>query len=176
MKTIKLFFLISFIYTSANAQITEGNWLVGGSGNYSSQTFKFDNGEKEKRDVITIKPNIGYFIKDKFAIGASLRYEKINRFDIYGGGLFSKYYFLEVDKTFNLFAQIHYDYVNTVSPLERGDTSISSSYYGVRVGQVIFFNSVVGLEFAIEYERGNLGSGNVDNIKAVLGFQIHLEK
>ncbi|WP_034059678.1 hypothetical protein [Lacinutrix jangbogonensis] len=105
-----------------------------------------------------------------------MRYEKLNSFDIYGGGLFSRYYFLEADKTFNLFAQIHYDYINAVSPVERGDTSFASSYYGVRVGQIVFFNNVVGLEFAVKYERGNSEFAKINNINAVIGFQIHLEK
>ncbi|TYB78047.1 hypothetical protein ES676_02190 [Bizionia saleffrena] len=176
MKTLKLFLLLVFIYTNTNAQLDKGNWLVGGNGSYTSQTTTFDSGSKEKQDLISIKPNIGYFLKDKFVIGASLRYEKSNSFDIYGGGLFSRYYFLEADKAFNLFAQIHYDYMNAVSPVDRGDYSTASNYYGISIGQVVFFNSVVGLEFALEYERGNSVFAKINNINAVIGFQIHLEK
>ena len=177
MRKLKLFLLIAFIYTNSSAQLTEGNWLVGGSGNYSSRNSKFDNGVETEINRIEIKPNMGYFIKDKLAIGASLRFEHQQIFYTYGIGLFSRYYFLEQDKTFNLFAQAHFDFVHVVSDVEGGKRSRTSNYYGVRVGQVIFFNSVVGLEFAVEYERGNLpDNGVANNIKAVLGFQIHLEK
>lgn len=39
MKTIRLFFFASpFFGGIANAQITKGKWIVGGSGNFSSET------------------------------------------------------------------------------------------------------------------------------------------
>ncbi|WP_452222913.1 hypothetical protein [Lacinutrix chionoecetis] len=176
MKTFKLFLLIAFISTNVNAQLDKGNWLVGGSGEYSSQNSTFDDGSDTKIDRITIKPNIGYFIKEKFALGATLGYTNQSIFTTYGVGLFSRYYFLKPEKTFNLFAQVHFDIVHVVSDIEGGARNNTSNFYGVRVGQVVFFNSTVGLEFAVEYERGNLPTGVSNNIKAVIGFQIHLEK
>lgn len=177
MKTLKLFFFFFIVpIILLQAQITKGNWLVGGSGDYTSQNYKYDNGESAKINRITIKPNAGYFLEDKFAIGSNLRFEYQDIFYTYGVGLFSRYYFLETQKTFNLFAQLHGDYVYTVSDIERQSRSASSFFYGLSVGQVIFLNSVVGLEFAIEYERGKLPSAVSDNFKAVIGFQFHLEK
>jgi long-subunit fatty acid transport protein len=177
MKTITLFFFIVFAMTmTLNAQITKGIWLLGGSGEYSNLTYKFDNDTKSKIERVTIKPNVGYFIKEKFALGGALRFEHQDIFYTYGIGLFTRYYFLEPDKTFNLFAQVHYDYVYTVSDIDRASQNSTSHFYGVRAGQVVFFNRTVGLEVAIEYERGKLPNGISDNIKAVIGFQIHLEK
>ena len=172
MKTLKLFFFITFIYTlTANAQITKGNWLLGGSGEYTNQTYKYDNGTESKLEYISLTPNFGYFLKDKFVLGSNLTFRNQDIFYTYGIGLFSRYYFLKPKKSFNLFAQINYNYVYAVSDGKR-----SSRFYGVKFGQEVFFNSSVGLEFAIEYERGNLPSGISDNIKAVIGFQIHLER
>lgn len=176
MKTL-FFFLVLTFSLGLTAQITKGNWLVGGSGEYTNQTYNYDDGDSFKREYITIKPNAGYFLKDKFAVGSALRFEKFDNANIYGIGLFSRYYFLKPNKPFNLFAQIHYDFVHTVSDLNINDKAINnSSFYGARIGQVVFFNNVVGIEFAMVYERGNSSSSNSETFKAVLGFQIHLEK
>lgn len=176
MRTL-FFFLVLVTSVSLNAQITKGNWLVGGSGEFSSQSFEFNNGSSSKREYLTIKPNIGYFIKDKFVIGSSLRYENFDSFNIYGIGAFSRYYFLKKHKPFNLFAQLHYDFTHTVSDVNpQVGNALNSSFYGIRLGQVIFFNNVVGMEFSLVYEKGNLQDSNSDTFKAVLGFQIHLSK
>lgn len=173
MKTITLFFFILLACTlTTNAQITKGNWMVGGSGEYINQTFKNDDESKTKLETIAIRPNVGYFIIDKFALGGAFRFQKQSIYHTYGVGLFSRYYFLKTEKMFNLFAQIHYDYTYVVS-----DGHVNGHYYGARIGQVIFFNSSVGLEFAVEYERGET-SNNIssDSVKAIIGFQIYLDK
>ena len=37
MKTIKLFFITTILFAiAANAQITKGNWMVGGSGSFTN--------------------------------------------------------------------------------------------------------------------------------------------
>ena len=64
----------------------------------------------------------------------------------------------------------------STSEFSNSDNSENSSFYGARFGQVTFFNSVVGIEFALVYERGNLSSSDSNTFKAVLGLQIHLEK
>lgn len=176
MKTL-FFFLLMTLSLALNAQINKGNWLVGGSGEYSSQSFEFDDGEDFKREFITIKPNAGYFLKDKFAVGTALRFEKFDEFYNYGAGIFSRYYFLKKDKIFNIYTQVHYDLVHTVSPRNSNtnNNKVNSSFYGGRIGQVVFFNNVVGLEFAILYERGVDSNSSSETFKALIGFQIHLE-
>ncbi|GGW55916.1 hypothetical protein DFQ11_101549 [Winogradskyella epiphytica] len=176
MRTL-FFFLVVATSVSLNAQITKGNWLIGGNGEFTSQSFEFDNGSSSKREYLTIKPNVGYFLKDKFAVGSSLRYENFDSFNIYGVGVFTRYYFLNLEKQFNLFVQLHYDFTHTVSDVNSiDDNALNSSFYGIRLGQVIFFNNVVGMEFSLVYEKGNLQDSNSDSFKAVLGFQIHLSK
>lgn len=170
-KTIYTTILICIFSLTAQSQITKGNWMVGGMGDYINETTTFDNGTKLKYEVITVKPNVGYFIKDKFAVGISLRfYNHINAYR-YGVGLFTRYYFLESEKVFNLFTQIHYDYVTNIL-----DGATNTQFYGVKIGQVVFFNSSVSLEFAFEYEKGILLNASSDAFKAVIGFQIHLER
>lgn len=62
MKTL-FFFIVFSLSLTLNAQLTKGDWLVGGSGEYTNQNYEFDNGDSYKREYITIKPSIGYFLK-----------------------------------------------------------------------------------------------------------------
>jgi hypothetical protein len=101
MKTIKLFFIATILFTvSANSQITKGNWMVGGDASYdNSKVFDTNNEIIGSGNSIRIFPNIGYFIIDKFALGlnGNFNYGKSNGSPSnvgYGGGPFARYYFL----------------------------------------------------------------------------------
>lgn len=176
--------IIALFSLAVNSQLTEGNWIIGGSGSYTHRTTEFNNGFTPKSSTLTIKPNVGYFIKNKFAIGSLLGYYSHKPLDsdgythTYSLGIFSKYYFLKPDKMFNLFTQIYYDRV--FSETQSSDyVKIDGNVYGMKIGQVIFFNNSVGLEFSIDYEKQNykFDSNNTnksDVIKVGIGFQIHL--
>src|SRR5690606_19042384 len=107
MKQPKSFFLIFlFSFFSMNAQITKNNWLVGGSGNFSyyESTQRSEYGESSHSGYIAaLRPNVGYFIVDKFAVGAKVdllfanpegRRNSEFGYDI---GPFIRYYILETD-------------------------------------------------------------------------------
>jgi len=173
--------IITFIFSyTMQSQITKGNWMVGGSGSYTHMSVDNDNGTGYKNSRLTIKPNIGYFIKDKFVVGSSLGYYRDKSIDFdsynknYSIGLFTRYYFLKPDKIFNLFTQIHYDRIF----FETKSSNLVKGYgnkYGLKVGQVIFFNSSIGLEFSVGYEKEIYKLNTTDNINVSVGFQIHLE-
>jgi hypothetical protein len=175
-KTTLILSILLFTAICANSQITKGNWMVGGSGNYTNETVTSDTGTKTKYTIITIKPNVGYFIMDKFAVGGTLNYMHQGSFNTYGIGLFSRYYFLEPEKIFNLYAQIHYDYDINVSDVSFTSRTRNTQFYGARMGMEVFFNNSVGLEFSLQYEKGVLNNANSDTFKTIIGFQIYLEK
>ena len=175
-KNILILSILLFTTICANSQITKGNWMVGGSGDYTNETVTSDTGNKTKYKVITIKPNVGYFIMDKFAIGGTLNYMNQGSFNTYGIGLFSRYYFLEPEKIFNLYAQIHYDYDINVSDVTFTSRTRYTQFYGAIMGLEVFLNNSVGLEFSLQYEKGILNDANSETFKAVIGFQIHLER
>ena len=186
MKTVTLFFF--FVLTTvltANAQITKGNWMVGGTGNFSSYESKYKSNGNEitnKGLGINLSPNIGYFLADKFVVGASLSigYTKPKGSDDsfgYGIGPYVRYYFLREDKQINLFSEVNYIFGETKS----GNNKSKSNGYGLKAGSVIFFNSSVGLEVSLDYNSSKLIPNNSDsstynNLQIGLGFQIHLEK
>ncbi len=202
----KWIFIISlFLSTITQAQLTKGNWLVGGQSNFSSASVEtISNGGTQKSNYIYISasPDIGYFIADKFAIGLkpSITWSKTNYGDLINGGVpvasggysnttwfdigpFIRYYVLPADNQINLFASANYSY-----GIERDHPGKGNRHsYSFNAGPVVYFNSSVGIEFTIGYNSSKsisygLNSSNDDYtiknsaFQVGIGLQIHLEK
>jgi len=181
-KTILVIISAAFIFSNAYSQITKGNWLVGGTGSFASQLEKLNavdvNGLK-----ITLSPDIGYFLVDKFAVGAmpSFAYNK-NKYN--GGtsftqqisiGPFLRYYFLRPEKTINIFVESAYQY--SVISGSSGSSQYQNSFI-FSAGPVVYFNSSVGLELTANYEIYNnpRAIASAKTFSLGIGFQIHLRK
>src|SRR5690606_3948188 len=99
---------------TATAQITKGNWMVGGNFSYSRQNSSGNDATNSKYRKVDIEANTGYFFYDKIAAGINLNVtfakEKMPRNDgaliqnKYGAGPFMRYYFLNTDNRINVFA------------------------------------------------------------------------
>jgi len=188
-----LFIILTTLTFQSFGQLANGNWLVGGTGNflsskntYTSPTFS----SSSDRVDIKISPNIGYFIIDKFAAGLRSSYTKSkgvvngpgglntneNRFEI---GPFVRYYFLDAQKSYNVLTDLSYQHgFYWFTPTKGNINTFSAS-----AGSVIYFNSSVGLEFLLGYySRKEVIRQNGDIInqqkgfQVGIGFQIHLEK
>jgi hypothetical protein len=183
MKTLKLICLaLLFTTTVLQAQITKGNWMVGGTANYNNNSFESSsNGvtSKSKGSGLIVSPTIGYFPANNFACGLSVNFglsmpERGDNVTSYGIGPFARYYFLKPEKTVNLLAQVDYSYSITPS------SDSKSSNLGFKAGPVVYFNSSVGLEFTVNYfiSRGSSPGFETTNkgLNVGFGFQIHLEK
>ena len=173
---------IILISIESTAQITEGNWLLGGNGSF--RTFNRDNqetGYKSRYTYLELSPNIGYFLKDKLVVGAKPTfyyspYEGAYNLG-YGIGPFVRYYFLKPDKILNIFSETCYSFNENHNSNHISHRKSSTRSFEFGGGTVIFFNNSVGLEFGIKYKYSNLNSSAIDNgIQMNLGFQVHLEK
>jgi hypothetical protein len=183
MKTIKFTFLLTILFlTTTKAQITKGNWLVGGNAYFNSTTFESElqngNSSSGRGSGVALNPNLGYFITNNFAFGLTGTYtlsipQQGDNVSSYGIGPFVRYYFLKPEKTVNVLSQIGYNYITSSN-----DSKFNS--YNFRVGPVIYFNSSVGLELTIDYSISkNISQFSESTSKAFnvgFGFQIHLEK
>jgi hypothetical protein len=192
--------LLSFvtITLAGNGQITKGNWLVGGSANFSSTNVEV----KTSTGIITnyqvkysLAPNIGYFIIDKLAAGmkAGLTYDDAHYAAEVGGGYskitwfdfgpFLRYYYLGTDKRINVFTEANYSFgVGSTHPGK------ATRYgYSFNAGPVVYFNSSVGIEFTIGYrstKNTNIGidvnnqdiSTKSKSVQVGIGLQVHLER
>ena len=175
-KFIVLLLLACIACNITYCQITKGNWLVGGSANFSTIQYSSGASLHYKQTNFQISPTVGYFLKDKFAVGLrpSLSYGSNNLGNsstVITIGPFVRYYFLKPETIFNLFTEGSYKY-GTISRGQRLNT------FSFAAGPVLYFNSSVGLEFTIGYSTtkvvGFTGSNN--EMLAGIGFQFHLEK
>ncbi|MFD0990368.1 hypothetical protein ACFQ1R_09690 [Mariniflexile jejuense] len=180
MKTLTLFFFLVFaIATTLNAQITQGNWMVGGSGNFYNSEIKGENGESlGSSHGIGLYPNIGYFFTNQFAGGlnANFNYGKPSGGPSnigFGMGPFIRYYFLNPEKRINVFADANYNYYYSKTK----NFSVSNGRnYRFKAGPVIYFNSSVGLELTLDYSSTEFDTHTSNDFRFALGLQIHLEK
>ncbi len=181
-KTI-LFILIIIIFSNTGiSQITKRNWLVGGTGSFSSQ-FEKTNSFNAHGLHINISPDIGFFVVDKFAIGAtpSYAYDKLT----YRGGVsrshqlsigpFLRYYFLKPEKIINIFSAFAYQYAIFSTNVGGND---SQNTFTFSAGTVAYFNSSVGIELTANYQIFNQPRAitSANTFILGIGFQIHLQK
>lgn len=186
MKKIKLFLIGTILLTvSTNAQITKNNWMVGGNISFTnSKTSPNDNSHSESTsNAFNVSPNIGYFIVNKLAVGASYQYNsEVIKSDMGKAkyksdnlGPFIRYYLLKPEKTANIFLETSYNF----STMKEDKNTIFAS----KLGAVYFLNSSVGLELMLKYSIAKFKYHNDlipdDTTKGLtlgLGFQIHLER
>jgi hypothetical protein len=179
-----VFSFIIFFSNNGRAQITKGNWIVGGNLSYNRISETGPNIALDRTSILNITPMAGYFLKDKFVLGLRSEYNNVsanfgdgnrsytNRLDF---GPFFRYYFLPVNNRVNLFSESAY-----LLTLSKSNLSKLESFQGflINVGPVIYLNNIVGLEFTLgytsQYLKGN--SGNLNYFRTGIGFQIHLEK
>ena len=186
----KVFFsliAVCFLFT-AKAQLTKSNWLVGGTGSFSFMSPNTVNGNT-KTTIVNLAPNIGYFFIDKFASGIRLTFydDHINygqpnnnsiTFSNYSIGPFIRYYFLPVDKQYNIITEGNYQFGNEKVQTSNSLTTSNSNSFSFAAGPVIYFNSSVGIEFLLNYTSSgnNINSKRGNSFKIGIGLQVHLEK
>lgn len=184
MKTIQLFIAFSLLsFLTTNAQITKGNWMVGGSGSFTNYKSTFQSGITEitqTGSALTISPNLGYFIVDNLVLGSIVSFSfsnpsgDNNNSHGYGVSPFIRYYFRKSDKMINPFLQTGYSFSKGKS--DSGGSNKSTGYT-IKGGSAIFLNSSVALELSLNYDSSTFNSDTKSNNFTVgLGFQIHLEK
>jgi hypothetical protein len=183
MKQINFFFLATLLFSGlANAQITKGNWMVGGSGNFYAD-IQYSNKDyfSSKTYHYNLNTGIGYFFLNKLATGLKISYEGFtpkyegpNSSSLYSIGPYARYYFLNPEKNYNLFIESSY----LVGAYSSGDFKNESRAFNISAGPTIYFNSSVGIEFFLQYSNFKFREGvsNSAGIQAGIGFQIYLEK
>lgn len=178
-KSILIIFILLFLSNTLLSQITKGTWLLSGSASFAMIKNNSEGALKYKQTNFSISPSIGYFLKDKFALGIrpSLTYGSSsissgNSETIFSVGPFVRYYFLKTDKVFNILTDGSYSYTSF------GSSGVKQSTISMAAGPVVYFNPSVGLEFLIGYASTKVAkySGRNNELGFSIGFQIHLEK
>jgi len=194
-----IFIILFFVAFVAKSQLNKKTWLVGGSGSFNSYKENYQSNIVEtvyKVTDVTISPNIGYFIVDKFAVGLkstlSWRKDKGVSTNVVGNssttlrvdyGPFVRYYFLDKGKSVNILADLSYQFGNVkFKGIDKG----SRNNFSIMAGPAIYFNSSVGLEFLFGYRyesekettttHPNPYKDTKKGIQLGIALQIHLEK
>lgn len=177
MKTL-FFFLVLALSLSLNAQITKGNWMVGGDVAFSYSKSKSESVVDNETLNVNLSPNIGYFFWDKFALGLRPEYTRsrtksdsgTSKFDRFVLSPFARYYFLKADNMINPFFETSYR-ISLVN-------EANSREFSAKGGIAIFLNSSVAFEVSLNYLNSTSENIFVGNHTILLGFgvQVHLEK
>ena len=162
MKTKFLFILSLLTFSFANAQQIETDEEMN-----SAKGVTFQNGDMFLEGSIKIStggevdyygfsPKFGYFLNDKFAVGAKLNYESYERevpdskTDVFGVGAFARYYFLELDqKRFKAFAEAGLGFGRNkteTSGIEDIDNSVTAD---INVGLNYFVTRNIAVTFTL---------------------------
>ena len=192
MKPNQMFFIVLILFTiGTTAQISKGNWMVGGSGNiyfYEGNYNIVDKKIIEKGFGIDVLPNVGYFFFNNFSAGLVSKFSYGEGKDNNNGssgpdrnfrlGPYARYYILNKEKFTNFFIQASY---NT----SLFDKSFKTYQVSTKVGSAIFLTNSIGLEVSLEYSKNSIEYFNVQMSDVVqttnvirfgVGLQIHLEK
>ena len=173
--------LTAGLFTTANAQIQEGNWMVGSS--LVASNFGLNTGAGYN---IALQPRGAYFIKDNVAIGGYVNLginketkDSGTRFK-YGVGALGRYYMSPgeagVDNLLNHGRFFFEGNVGIGGNSIKGGTSTTGLDFGVGPGYSYFITPNIGLEGLVKYV-GNTGFGNeglTSNIAFNVGFSIYL--
>lgn len=121
MKKVALFFALMFTVLITSAQFKKADKFVEGTVSYSKSTGA--------DAIYGIQPTLGYFVTDRFAVGASGEFGK-NKDGVKTTGVnaFGRCYVLNIGKNLKTFSQLN---VGTTSVDNAG---IKTSAFGINVG------------------------------------------
>jgi hypothetical protein len=193
MRYISSFLILSVFFSNVQAQLSKGTWLLGGTASLSATRNSYSSTVINSTwDEVNIKilPSIGYFLADKFSVGFRPGYTKIkaetagpgggntneNRLDF---GLFTRYYFINADKSFNVLSDVGYQYGTYWFTPTKGTRHNFSASAGIAA----FFNTSVAVEMLIGYYIQTEKRRDPENalieyrgLQMSIGFLFHLEK
>lgn len=169
------------LFSTANAQIQEGNWMVGSS--IITSNFGLNTGAGYN---IALQPKAAYFIRDNVALGAyvDLGISKATKgsptaFD-YGVGALGRYFISPgeagVDNLLNHGRFFFEGNVGVGGYSVENGPSTTGLDFGVGPGYSYFITPNIGVEGLVKY-KGRAGFGNEglnSNITFNVGFSIYL--
>lgn len=162
MKKI-LLILVATLGLTANAQtgFKKSDVFVEGSFSYAK--------EKGADATYSFAPTVGYFLTDKFAVGAQV--EKSNTMDKLGAGVFARCYFLNVGKDFKVFSGLNLNtnaLVLDESTVNNVNDFITRQNFNANLGLGV--NYFVTKNLALSANLANLAGYNFETESFNVGF------
>lgn len=158
MKKILLILVATLgLTTNAQTDFKKSDIFVEGSFSYSK--------EKGADANYSFAPTIGYFLTDKFAVGAQV--EKSNTVDKLGAGVFARCYFLNIGKDFKVFSGLNLS-TNDLVLDTTTDEFIARQNFNANLGLGV--NYFVTKKLAISANLADLASYNFETESFNVGF------
>lgn len=177
---------VAAIGFTANAQETEKptfgfqetNVFVEGNIGFNS---KNDKNTDKKENVFNFNPKVGYMLSDKFAVGASFEVgsantkvdgTKVSKSNSFYGGVFGRYYFLELGQRFKTYAEVGVGYAQV-----KDGVKDAVKTKGMSAGLNLGMNYFVTKNVAISFNLGDVisySSAKKDGGKAISEFNTDL--
>jgi hypothetical protein len=167
-----------FLFQQSQAQISKGTWMLSGSMGFLAGRYNIGGPTTIVRVTqLILDTRAGYFLANRVAAGLKpgFFYGKSSPGNMSNYSLnigpFTRYYFLKPVNAFNLFTEGSYSFGH-------GSGGYNYRVISISGGPVVYFNSTVGLEFAMGYARTTRPgeSGQNDEWRVQVGFQFHLTK
>ncbi len=156
MKKILLILAVSLGLTAtAQTGFKKSDVFVEGTFSYAK--------EKGQDATYGVAPTVGYFLTDKFAVGAQV--EKTSAMDNFSAGVFGRYYFLNVGKDFKVFSGLG---VNTTDVIVEEDNTVAYSNVNANLGLGV--NYFVTKNLALSANLANLAGYNFETEGFNVGF------
>ncbi len=171
---IHLLLIAAFFSSQLFAQVTKGNFLLGGnlSFEYSKHTE-----EEEGISQLTLKPDGGYFFMDRIAAGLhvdmSLTGNRGDKYVTLMVGPFIRYYFLPEAKKINVLAEADFMFG---SEKYSGISSEGKTAIGLSAGPVFFISPQVGMETLLNWHTLKYANdeGRINSLGLSVGLQVYL--
>lgn len=191
MRKLILFVFATTLFKFSSAQITRGNWLLGGNISFSHSKPKEHTIGINSTSELDAAVNTGYFFINKLAAGLRLSSQiskvKMSQPDgsktnlvhrNVGFGPLLRYYMLAPEKKMNLFGDASLLYnINSNNSVSVRSKSLSSS---LGAGAVVFLNQSIGLEGMLTYghyaDVDTESDYSSNSLQFKVGLQVHLRK
>ncbi|MEI6348674.1 MAG: hypothetical protein WCP69_12075 [Bacteroidota bacterium] len=154
-KEILIFAVLVFMFSfSAKAQLKQGN-IMGGAALSSSWGSLTSNPFDKSKFIFGITPDVGYFVTDKFMIGASTPIQIIRpaglNTGVFGFSPFARLYFGDYKSVkFFFVGKAGYNDIMKLVYGEQQATQNATAYLGS--GVTLFLSSEIGIEGVLKYE------------------------
>lgn len=178
--TLLAIYFTNLLFAQAPFLIEKGNYLGGGKGrlSFSSQEI-LDQKYKETRFMV--RPGMGVFVADKWAIGANLELEttkikledeEIGKSNEFGAGAWSRYYFLPKTKKTNFFGEAGITYG---AIREDDNARIKYRSFNAGLSMAHFINPHIAFELGVDYSSKKYEDEqeSINKFGICAGFQMH---
>ncbi len=184
---------LAFVSNAQEFGFDKGNFIVEGSFQSSNTN---DKNTKEKESAFNFTPKAGYFVTDKIAVGVELGFgqnketsysgpdndiKNVASQNVFGAGVFGRYYFLELGSRFKTYTEVGVGYLSLTGEDKVGadpavkDPKVNGFGANAGVGVNYFLTDKIAVNFAFG-DVLSYGSLKVDEDgqKAVSSFNANI--